>query len=155
MTKKEKEKKQMSNEFPINQNNMYSQQYPYQRAAAPASYPYPLAPQIPQMPLNYIKGRPVVSIEEARASQIDLDGSLYVFTDIGNNKIYTKQINPMTGTATLNVFVLSNNDAATTVPEYVTKEEFNRAINELRTSLTPTNVSTTQAPPRPQITANF
>lgn len=24
---------------------------------------------------------------------IDLDGSLFVFTDIANNKIYTKQIN--------------------------------------------------------------
>ena len=31
---------------------------------------------------NYIKGRPVVSIDEARASQIDLDGSLYVFPDL-------------------------------------------------------------------------
>jgi hypothetical protein len=39
---------------------------------------------------NYIKGRPVVSIDEARASQIDLDGSLYVFPDLGNKKIYTK-----------------------------------------------------------------
>jgi hypothetical protein len=153
----------MYNDLP-NQTGMAYPQYPYQRNANPqftpqitpnaaaAQIPYGLAPQFPQ---SYLKGRPVVSIEEARASQIDLDGSLYVFTDIGNNKIYTKQINPMTGTATLNVFVLSNDDAATAVPEYVTKEEFNRAINELRTSLTQTNVSTTQAPPRQPITANF
>jgi hypothetical protein len=54
---------------------------------------------------NYIKCRPVASIDEARASQIDLDGSLNVFTDIGNKKIYTKQIN-LDGTATLNTYTL-------------------------------------------------
>lgn len=146
----------MSNEFPINQSNMYSQQYPYQRAAAPASYPYPLAPQIPQMPQNYIKGRPVVSIEEARASQIDFDGSVYVFTDIGNNKIYTKQINPLTGTATLNVFVLSKEDAAVAPPEYVTRSELNQIITELKNSFIQTPATATQAPPpKQQVIANF
>lgn len=40
-----------------------------------------------------MKCRPVSSKQEAMASQIDLDGSLWVFTDIGNGKIYTKQIN--------------------------------------------------------------
>lgn len=42
---------------------------------------------------QYLKCRPVASKEEARAFQIDLDGSLWVFTDVGNEKIYTKQIN--------------------------------------------------------------
>ena len=46
-----------------------------------------------QQPQQFLKGRPVSSLEEARASMIDLDGSLFVFTDIANNKIYTKQIN--------------------------------------------------------------
>lgn len=147
-----------------NQAGMAYPQYPYQRIANPqftpqvapnaaaAQVPYGLAPQPPQ---GYLKGRPVVSIDEARASQIDLDGSLYIFTDIGNNKIYTKQINPLTGTATLNVFVLSNDDAAVAVPEYVTKEEFNRALAELRNSFTPVETPSTQAPPRQPITANF
>jgi hypothetical protein len=61
---------------------------PTQDAAAPAQ-----TQQMTMMPSpapNYIKGRPVVSIDEARASQIDLDGSLYVFPDLGNKKIYTK-----------------------------------------------------------------
>ena len=35
-------------------------------------------PQMLSQP-NYLKGRPVVSIEEARAAQIDLDGSLYLY----------------------------------------------------------------------------
>jgi hypothetical protein len=67
----------------------------YQRSApqvenAPASAPMtPYAAPIMSQ-FNYIKGRPVVSIDEARASQIDLDGSLYVFPDLGNKKIYTK-----------------------------------------------------------------
>ena len=47
----------------------------------------------------------MVSIDEARASQIDLDGSLYVFPDLGNKRIYTKQIN-LDGTAAFNVFTL-------------------------------------------------
>jgi hypothetical protein len=63
-------------------------------------------PVVQNYALNYIKGRPVVSIDEARAAQIDLDGSLYVFPDLGNKKIYTKQIN-MDGTATFNVFELA------------------------------------------------
>lgn len=78
---------------------------------------------------NFIKGRPVVSIEEARASQIDLDGSLFVFTDIGNKKIYTKQIN-LDGTATLNTYSLVENVAPT--ESYVTKAELERAIELVR-----------------------
>lgn len=39
-----------------------------------------------------LKGKPVSGIDEARATQIDFDGSLHVFTDMGNNKIYTKQL---------------------------------------------------------------
>lgn len=47
--------------------------------------------QYQQQP-QFLKCRPVTSIEEARATQIDLDGSLWVFTDVGHGKIYTKQI---------------------------------------------------------------
>lgn len=78
---------------------------------------------------NYIKGRPVVSMEEARAAQIDLDGSLFVFTDIGNKKIYTKQIN-LDGTATLNTYSLVENVAPT--ESYVTKTELENAIALIR-----------------------
>jgi hypothetical protein len=78
---------------------------------------------------SYLKGRPVVSIEEARASQIDLDGSLFVFTDIGNKKIYTKQIN-LDGTATLNTYSLVENVAPS--ESYVTKTELESAITALR-----------------------
>lgn len=86
----------------------------------------------------YLKGRPVVSIEEARAAQIDLDGSLFIFTDIGNKKIYTKQIN-LDGTATLNVYTLSETEGtANPKPQennsgnYATKEELQREIDNLK-----------------------
>lgn len=56
--------------------------------------------QLPQNNGNSLKGRPVTSLEEARAAQIDFDGSVFFFPDIANGKIYTKQIN-LDGTATL------------------------------------------------------
>lgn len=52
---------------------------------------------------HFLRCRPVSSREEAMASQIDLDGSLWVFTDINNGKIYTKQINN-DGTASFNTY---------------------------------------------------
>lgn len=59
--------------------------YPQQNNQQPISYVRP-AP----MPL---KGRPVASLEEARASTIDFDGSIFYFPDMANKCIYTKQIN--------------------------------------------------------------
>lgn len=38
-----------------------------------------------------LKGRPVSSIDEARASTIDFDGSVFYFPDLANKRIYTKQ----------------------------------------------------------------
>ena len=99
------------------------------------------------MPMNYIKGRPVVSIDEARASQIDLDGSLYVFPDLGNKKIYTKQIN-LDGTAAFNVFSLDAAQmASSTQPEtqlYVTKAELDGILAQFKASLTKPEVAKTK-----------
>jgi hypothetical protein len=83
-----------------------------------------------QIQANFFKGRPVASIDEARAAQIDFDGSLYIFTDLGKGKIYTKQFNP-DGTVTLNTFAIFE-EKEPEVNEYVTKDEFNLAINEIR-----------------------
>lgn len=98
-------------------NPMYPMGYPYNMG-----YQQPIRYQTPQQRLaemeqqypqfapnnqgqNFIKCRAVTSIDEAKASIIDLDGSINVFTDIGNKKIYTKQIN-LDGTATLKTYVL-------------------------------------------------
>lgn len=77
-----------------------------------------------------LKGRPVSSIEEARASSIDFDGSIFFFPDVANKKIYTKQIN-MDGTMSLNLYELKEIPIAENVG-YVTRDEFEKTINELK-----------------------
>lgn len=79
---------------------MLEQQYP-QFAQNPMNTMQPTQMQQPQ----YLKGRAVTSIDEAKGAMIDLDGSLHIFPDINNKRIYTKQIN-LDGTATLNTYEL-------------------------------------------------
>ena len=82
-----------------------------------------------------LKGRPVSSLEEARATTIDFDGSVFFFPDLANKRIYTKQIN-MDGTASLNMYELQALPAAPTEgSNFVTREEFEKALAELRQSL--------------------
>lgn len=84
------------------------------------------------MPPNMIKGRPVASIEEVRALPIDFDGSIFYFPDMSNNKIYTKQIG-LNGQSILQIYSLTEPPVAEV--KYVTKEEFNLALNELTAKL--------------------
>lgn len=86
---------------------------------------------------QYLKCRPVASKEEARAFQIDLDGSLWVFTDVGNEKIYTKQINT-DGTAIFNTYslVADEDPPAEVEPNhYVTREEFTAALQKIAAAM--------------------
>ena len=89
----------------------------------------------PQMGL---KGRLVSSLEEARATSIDFDGSVFYFPDLANKRIYTKQIN-MDGTATLCVYEIrempverEDSVIVPSVEKFVTREEFERVLAELR-----------------------
>lgn len=107
------------------QNSYYYQQSPTQNVYSQLQN---------QMALG-LKGRPVSSFEEARAITIDFDGSTFFFPDLANKRIYTKQIN-MDGTASLFVYELretplENNFNNT---NFITREEFEQAINELRAS---------------------
>ena len=89
-----------------------------------------------------LKGRLVASLEEARATSIDFDGSIFYFPDIANKRIYTKQIN-MDGTATMNVYDLrempiEKEESSVVVPsvdKFVTKEEFERALAQINEAL--------------------
>lgn len=86
---------------------------------------------------QFLKCRPVSSREEARACQIDLDGSLWVFTDVGNQKIYTKQINN-DGTASFVTYTRTEDENPyLSTNEYVTKEEFNKVIKTLMAAMQP------------------
>ena len=75
-----------------------------QQPSMQSSYNIPYPRQAP--PQIALKGRLVSSLEEAKASPIDFDGSIFYFPDLANKRIYTKQIN-MDGTATLNAYELA------------------------------------------------
>ena len=80
-----------------------------------------------------LKGRPVSSIDEARASSIDFDGSVFFFPDLANKCIYTKQIN-MDGTATLLMYELKEIPIQSQ-PNFVTREEFENTITQIKNFL--------------------
>lgn len=117
--------------------------YPQQQAQPqPIINPYATRLSYVEQPQLGIKGRPVSSIEEVRATSIDFDGSIFFFPDLANKKIYTKQIN-IDGTSTLNVYELK------TVPlvdipqgtidstQFVTREEFEAALTQLKEKIAP------------------
>jgi hypothetical protein len=81
-----------------------------------------------------LKGRPVSSLDEVRATSIDFDGSVFFFPDLANKRIYTKQIN-MDGTASLYVYELrelpieeEKSSFVPSVEKFVTREEFERVL---------------------------
>ena len=116
-------------------------QYPYTNNNLLVNSPYEnyMGRMNQTQPNQFLKCRPVSSKEQAQALQIDLDGSLWVFTDIGNEKIYTKQINN-DGTATFKTYSFIKDQIPTTsVDNYVTKEEFNQVIQKLVAAMQVTN----------------
>lgn len=92
----------------------------------------------------YLKGRPVSSLEEVRAIPVDFDGSIFFFPDLANKKIYTKQIQ-MDGTALISMYELKEIPLETSNSGYVTREEFDNAITQLR-SLLESPMSSTEIP---------
>ena len=92
-----------------------------------------------QAPPQGLRGRPVSSLEEARATSIDFDGSIFYFPDIANKCIYTKQIN-IDGTANLQMYELKEipreiKMEQIPIDQFVTKDEFNKVMAEIRQSL--------------------
>ena len=91
-----------------------------------------------------LKGRLVTSLEEARATSIDFDGSVFYFPDLANKRIYTKQIN-MDGTASLCVYELrempiqrEESGFVPSVEKFVTREEFEQVLAQLQMLQKPT-----------------
>ena len=67
--------------------------YPQIQSNYPQTFPQRYPQQQIQMPVNNIvKGRVVTGIEEARAAQVDLDGTPSYFPSLGEGKIYVKYI---------------------------------------------------------------
>lgn len=125
-------------------NNMMSMQ-PQYGTMMPQDYR-----QMPQpQPQFGLKGRPVSSLEEVRGTTIDFDGSIFYFPDIANKRIYTKQIN-LDGTATLNVYELKQIPLQTLNADYVTRQEFDSALHELKDAISLRQVSQVQVE-QPQV----
>lgn len=97
-----------------------------------------------------LKGRPVTSLEEAKASMIDLDGTISYFPDTVNKRIYTKQINPQDGTALLKMYELKEipQNETPEVKDFVTREEFDEVVKQLKKALAAVNTN-------PSIAAQF
>ena len=118
--------------------NYYPQQIPNQQVAQQQPQ-YQVPGYLRQAPPQVtLKGRLVSSLEEARATSIDFDGSVFYFPDLANKRIYTKQIN-MDGTASLYVYELrelpieeEKSSFVPSVEKFVTREEFERVLAELR-----------------------
>ena len=111
--------------------NYYQQQVPYGNYAG-AGY----SQNIPG-PMG-IKGRPVASLEEVRAAQIDFDGTVSVFPDLAHKRIYTKQIG-MDGNPSLNIYELIPQPtpvSSADITNLVTKEELEIALTQFKESLT-------------------
>lgn len=100
------------------------------------AYTYYRQPQ-PQMMTPQLKGHLVSSIDEAKAATIDFDGNIFFFPDLPNKRIYTKQVN-MDGTVSFNLYELTQMpDFSQVNPnDYITREEFRKAILDLKTGLT-------------------
>ena len=125
--------------------NCYPQQQPQQvRPVMNQNYL-----QSGQLQQTFLKGRLVSSLEEARATSIDFDGSVFYFPDLANKRIYTKQIN-MDGTATLCMYELrelpiekKESVDVPSIDKFVTREEFERVLGQLLQKPTEPAVSAT------------
>ena len=139
------------NYYPQSQPQQVSQQQPIYQM----SYMQP-----GQLPMS-LKGRLVSSLEEARASSIDFDGSVFYFPDLANRRIYTKQIN-IDGTASLYVYELrempvqkEDSVFVPSVEKFVTREEFERVLQQIQLLQKPTEPAAAPASPKIQEVLSF
>ena len=77
-----------------------------------------------------LKGHPVSSLEEVKATSIDFDGSIFYFPDIANKRIYTKTVDN-SGIAQLNMYELKPIPAEPIGGDYVTRQEFETAMTKI------------------------
>lgn len=128
--------------------------YPQQTQSQQPLQTTPTAMSYLRQPVSLgLKGRPVSSLEEARASSIDFDGSISYFPDVANRRIYTKQIN-MDGTSTFNMYELKEIPLENLVnmnsSNYVTKEELEAALQQFKATLAAPQPIAETAPPQKQ-----
>lgn len=107
--------------------------------------------QQPQPAFIGLKGRPVSSLEEARAAAIDFDGSVFFFPDLANKRIYTKQIN-LDGTASMNMYEYKEVPTeAFNSSNFVTRQEFDETLNDIKGALNMIAQQTQQQKQQPKV----
>ena len=124
----------------------YYQQQPGTNTPLP-----PRANMLPPQQFGGLRGHPVSSLEEVKASSIDFDGSIFYFPDIANKKIYTKTVG-LDGVALLNMYELKPLPSEPVVGDFVTREEFESAltrISEILAGKFPSNNQPVQEPATP------
>lgn len=120
------------NQLEAQYNNMFPQQYMQQPMQMQQQMQ---VPQYQQQNVQTLKGRPVSNIDEAKASMIDLDGSLFVFPDVANGCIYTKQI-MLDGTAEFKTYrIVGEQKPKQTNNEYVLRSEFQEQLQCINAEL--------------------
>lgn len=116
------------NQLETQYNNIFPQQYMQQPMQPMQMQQQMQVPQYQQQNVQTLKGRPVSNVDEAKASMIDLDGSLFVFPDVANGCIYTKQI-MLDGTAEFKTYkIVGEQKPKQTNDEYVLRSEFQKQL---------------------------
>ena len=139
---------------------MYNYNYYPQTQPGVQANQYTPQYQRPVQPQLYLKGRLVSSLEEARATSIDFDGSVFYFPDLANRRIYTKQIN-LDGTATLNMYelrempIVREEQQTFASNNFVTRDEFDQVVAQLKAMLVPEQPAPAVEAPKPKIELNF
>ena len=83
---------------------------------------------------NLLKGRFVSSVDEVRAAQVDFDGSIFIFPDMANKKIYTKQID-LNGNVKLEEYDWVPIEKTSAVGDFVTKQEFEETMAKVKEAI--------------------
>ena len=127
----------------------------------PNAYYYPNQPQQPYAPRqvpyempqqNLLKGRFVSSVDEVRAAQVDFDGSIFIFPDMANKKIYTKQID-LNGNVKLEEYDWVPIEKTAAVGDFVTKQEFEETMAKVKEAIS--QAIQPQVTPQPQSKEGF
>ena len=99
----------------------------YQQQPSSVSPINPRPNVLPPQPYGGLRGHPVSSLEEVKASSIDFDGSIFYFPDIANKRIYTKTVG-MDGVALLNMYELKPLPSVPEEGDFITRTEFDQAL---------------------------
>ena len=119
----------------------------YQQPQVPVQQPR-MATPVPQF--GSLRGHPVSSLEEVKATSIEFDGSIFYFPDIANKRIYTKTVG-LDGVALLNMYELKPLPTEPEPTTYVTREEFDQAlarVSELLATKVTKAAAVTEPPPQ-------